>query len=330
MSVELESVVVEEKEMINHKKLKNITRSFLKKSKEAYKLAIEIFNKPTIQYRSEGFCFFICNAWDLLLKAKIVEEKGIEYIYRENKKNETKSLIDLLNYAIPSRTDYTRKNIETVYSLRNQATHFILKEFDIVYAPIFQACVINYSNKFFDYFGCYPMNDKNNYIVLVSDVSQINQATIMKKYNKASAKMLIKALEEIKENNNSEKFSMDLNVDLKMRLERNKSKADINFAYTNDSQEAISTIEKYVDMSKKYEYTYTTLEKSLKEKFGTIPFFNSKNLATYCKRNSVYENSDYFYKHIEGSTAFKKYSKQFLDVLIIEFQNDINMLSNYK
>lgn len=41
----------------------------LKKSEEAYLMAIEIINKPTINYRTEGFCFFMCNAWELLLKA---------------------------------------------------------------------------------------------------------------------------------------------------------------------------------------------------------------------------------------------------------------------
>ena len=43
--------------------------ALLNKSEEAYLMSIEIINKPTINYRTEGFCFFICNAWELLLKA---------------------------------------------------------------------------------------------------------------------------------------------------------------------------------------------------------------------------------------------------------------------
>ena len=34
----------------------------IEKSKEAFILAIELYNKPTIKYRVEVFCFFICNA----------------------------------------------------------------------------------------------------------------------------------------------------------------------------------------------------------------------------------------------------------------------------
>lgn len=40
----------------------NLTDSLLEKSKEAFVMAIEIYNKPTIRYRVEGFSFFICNA----------------------------------------------------------------------------------------------------------------------------------------------------------------------------------------------------------------------------------------------------------------------------
>ena len=115
-----------------------------------------------------------------------------------------------------------------------------------------------------------------------------------------------------------------------MRLERNRSKSDINFSYTNDNDNVVSTVEKYVDMSARYPYTYKTLEGALKEKIPTIPYFNSKNLASYCKVNKIYENNEYYYVHKEGSATFKKYSKEFLDLLLIQLQNDINMFSNYK
>lgn len=54
----------------------NLTDSLLEKSKEAFVMAIEIYNKPTIRYRVEGFSFFICNAWELMLKAHIINKIG--------------------------------------------------------------------------------------------------------------------------------------------------------------------------------------------------------------------------------------------------------------
>ena len=50
----------------------NIVTKLLEKSQEAFIMAIEIYNKPTLKYRVEGFSFFICNAWELLLKAYLI------------------------------------------------------------------------------------------------------------------------------------------------------------------------------------------------------------------------------------------------------------------
>lgn len=55
--------------MIECEKLNRYIEALLTKSEEAYLLALEIINKPTINYRTEGFCLFIYNAWELLLKA---------------------------------------------------------------------------------------------------------------------------------------------------------------------------------------------------------------------------------------------------------------------
>lgn len=60
----------------------------IEKSKEAFILAIEIYNKPSIKYRLEGFSFFICNAWELMLKAHIINKFGNEKIYYSDKKIE--------------------------------------------------------------------------------------------------------------------------------------------------------------------------------------------------------------------------------------------------
>lgn len=39
-----------------------LIKKMLEKSQEAFLLAIEVYNKPTIKYRLEGFAFFVCNA----------------------------------------------------------------------------------------------------------------------------------------------------------------------------------------------------------------------------------------------------------------------------
>ena len=63
-----------------------LINNMLDKSEEAFLMAIEIYNKPTIKYRLEGFSFFICNAWELLLKAKMLcDGKSIYYFDKPNR-----------------------------------------------------------------------------------------------------------------------------------------------------------------------------------------------------------------------------------------------------
>ncbi len=45
--------------------MKNLEDRLVEKSIEAFSMAIELYNKPTIKYRVEGFSLFICNAWSL-------------------------------------------------------------------------------------------------------------------------------------------------------------------------------------------------------------------------------------------------------------------------
>ena len=51
----------------------NLINQLVTKSNEAFVMALEVFNKPTLKYRVEGFAFFICNAWELMLKARILK-----------------------------------------------------------------------------------------------------------------------------------------------------------------------------------------------------------------------------------------------------------------
>ena len=125
----------------------------LEKSQEAFLLAIEIYNKPTIKYRLEGFAFFICNAWELLLKSYIIKNNKQDSIYYKGKTNRTISLTDCIKKVFTNEKDPTRKNLEIIVDLRNTSTHFIIKEMENIYLPFLQANTLNYSQKLFDFFN---------------------------------------------------------------------------------------------------------------------------------------------------------------------------------
>ena len=136
-----------------------LSQKLTDKAKEAFLLAIEVFNKPSIRYRAEGFSFFICNAWELMLKAHMLKTMGERSIYFKDNPERTLSLENCIARIFTNNKDPLRRNLEKILELRNTSTHFITEEYEMVYIPLFQACVFNFIenmyvfNLFCKYFG---------------------------------------------------------------------------------------------------------------------------------------------------------------------------------
>ena len=155
----------------------------LNKSIEAFIVAIEIYNKPTLKYRVEGFSFFICNAWELLLKAYIIRTKSEREIYYRNDKNRTINLENCIKKVFTNNKDPLRVNLESIIPLRNTSTHFITEEYELIYIPLFQACVINFTDKLLAFFNKDIADYINsNFITLSTKFTSIDETTIKAKY----------------------------------------------------------------------------------------------------------------------------------------------------
>lgn len=103
-------------------------------AKAAMLAAVEIYNKTAFEFREEAFCVLIINAWEVLLKARIVSQNRnrLEIIYvrekgRQYKRSKyTKSPLTISLEGALNRTNIpanVRNNIETLYGLRNEITH---------------------------------------------------------------------------------------------------------------------------------------------------------------------------------------------------------------
>ncbi len=56
-----------------------LQKKLVEKSKEAFVMAIEIYNKPTIVYRVEGFSFFICNLISRNNYTQVEAKRGLNH-----------------------------------------------------------------------------------------------------------------------------------------------------------------------------------------------------------------------------------------------------------
>ena len=104
----------------------------VEKSVDAYVLALETMNRLSVKYRVESFTHLVCNAWELLLKARLLDtQKSRSATYYKKKRNEAKrtlSLRDCVARVIPNEKDPVCRNPEKVAELPNDATHFVISE----------------------------------------------------------------------------------------------------------------------------------------------------------------------------------------------------------
>ncbi len=87
----------------------NLFATLRDRSLHAFFSAIGIFNNPTMRYRNESFCILMANAWELLLKARIIEKEGETAIYRKDDK--TISLLGAIRKVLSDSKDPVRRNL---------------------------------------------------------------------------------------------------------------------------------------------------------------------------------------------------------------------------
>ena len=279
-----------------------LINKMLEKSQEAFLLAIEIYNKPTIKYRLEGFAFFVCNAWKLLLKSYIIKKSNMESIYYKNKPERTITLNECIKKIFTNENDPTRKNLEIIVDLRNTSTHFIIKEMETLYLPFLQANTLNYSQKLFDFFNIdITKNIDTSFLSLVTNTNNLNDTEILgiygieifNKYKKLKSETI-----NLLENEQNNKLA--INVNLNLKVVKNAKDAHLTFAISKDSSDAVLIIDKIKDINVTYPYSQKKARESimnnLKRKNIEINLHQT-NFNLICKKFDLKNNEDYFYYH---------------------------------
>lgn len=99
--------------------------------------AIDTYNRIGSVCRVEGFCYYMTNAWELLLKVQMIHLTGdIKFIYTKKTRGErpeAKPINECIKYFFQNEIDLIRKNIEWVSELRNQAVHYMISELESIY-----------------------------------------------------------------------------------------------------------------------------------------------------------------------------------------------------
>ena len=147
-----------------NRKVKSVKTELLTKSREAMLSAVQIFNNPNIQFKSESFIVLSNIAWMYLLHA-YYREKKIEYRYHDlvnarKRYHRTKrgaykywELERCLNENESPVDKVTSSNLRFLIGLRHEIEHQMTTKIDDYLSARFQSCCLNYNlyiKKLFD------------------------------------------------------------------------------------------------------------------------------------------------------------------------------------
>lgn len=143
---------------------KGKTKTILESSIDSALLAVEVYNKPRVTFRSEAFISLMVISWTRLFQAYFNHTMGDKYYYKDKKNPRRYELIDGEKKAWELSTCITeygkisepvRKNIEFIIKLRNKIEHRHIetKEVDALIFGECQALLYNYENMLIELFG---------------------------------------------------------------------------------------------------------------------------------------------------------------------------------
>lgn len=154
-------------------KHKMIMHNLIKNSISAYFAAVEIHNKPNIEYRYETVTLLLINSWELALKAyvrKYIKDRSI--FTKDTKERHTISIDKALSYVsddinskMPCSFEAVKKNIELIEKYRNDITHFYADSLEPYIFMLVAKSALNYVEFMKKYFDKDIMADEGLFIM---------------------------------------------------------------------------------------------------------------------------------------------------------------------
>lgn len=272
--------------------MKSRSQSLYRKSLSAMLAAIEIYNKPDFFYREEVFSILAVNAWELLLKARILQLNGgkvneiVEFEKRHKldgslakkkfkKKNRSgndvsiglfKSFDVLANQYEDVINPIVRTNLELLTEIRDNSVHFFNKDIDLCkrILEIGTASLRNYvavSKKWFDV-------DLGNYNFFIMPMAFFRDFYTSEAVPPNGEERRLIEFLKTRQRNESSDMDSEYSVTLEIGIQLKKKSDELmtQVIITNDPTAApVIIVEE--DVLKKYPWEYKDLCRYLKNRY---------------------------------------------------------------
>ena len=270
------------------------SRKLSSNSESALMAAIEIYNKPDFNYREETFAILALNAWELLIKAKILADWNNNprslYVYEPKrtksgtwsknlflKRNRTGNPHTLnLNQAVgrlepdpqTRLSNAAKMNLDALTEIRDNAIHYMNANAQLAkqILEIGTASLRNYMELARRWFGM-DLSKYNLYLMPIGFISSPGAAVAINA--SPDEKNLIEFLRELirqQQDMPDDDFHVALNVDI--ALTRNSTDPMTKFAQASPGDpDALQVAMSEEDIRKRYPWDYEELIKQCKRRY---------------------------------------------------------------
>lgn len=301
--------------------------------------AIEIYNKPDFKYREETFAILAVNAWELLLKARIlklnkfkinsiycyepyVNKKGIKSkkrkVVAKNRINNPKtiSILEALRIleAKNEISNGLKGNVESLIEFRDNAIHFINEnEYSKVLQELGFACIKNYVLILKQWNVTQNLNKYNLYLMPLAYVDNKLDVDAVSSSEYKNFLNLIR--QKLSDESAGDEYDIAIKIDVE--FQKGNSFDAVGFKYEKDGV-AINLSEE--DFRKRYPLTYVEVtDKARKrysdfkqnKRFNEIMSQIKKNEKLYYERRLDNQNPKSQKKGFYSSNIWKELDENF-------------------
>lgn len=121
----------------------------LVRAREAMIVAVQVFNSPTVIFKTEMFAILANVAWTYLLHEHYIRKRGTI----TDAEGKTWSLSYMVKRDDCPLSDGMKRNLNALKDIRDAVEHNILGKADSKWLPLFQACCLNFDRIIRDLFG---------------------------------------------------------------------------------------------------------------------------------------------------------------------------------
>ena len=311
--------------------MRRLTRNLRESSIDAFVCALGLINQVSVSYRTHAFVILLCNAWELLMKAKLYDDTGkIYYPKRRNEPRRSLSMNDCMRKCFQNPNDPRRLNLEKLMELRDQAVHLVISFVPPDIMGLFQANVLNFAAVLEEWFAL-RLSERVplGMLSLVYDVDpslhslsspRVKRETLKDQRNWLEAFQYSIAGQADELGEASEEFYIP--ITLKLALVQREEDADVTISSGPGGNKAL-VFDRWRDWDNTHLYRQKDLIEQVNRRLSGRWAINQHDVLVVRRKYDIDSNKAFYHKsRLPGRSP--QYSTKFVNWLVSQYEEDSN------